>query len=66
MPSHLQCALSRRQWLQAELALAAHYGFDPEKNGVYKAASRLKENTTISRTGYGELKIKVWTSVQLR
>lgn len=30
------------------------------ENEIYKAAIRLKKNSTISRTGYGELRVKVW------
>jgi hypothetical protein len=41
--------------------LADHYGINPrDTNGRYKAAMQLKASTNISRTGYGELRIKVW------
>jgi uncharacterized protein involved in exopolysaccharide biosynthesis len=41
--------------------LYAHYKMDTTaSNAREKAALRLRKNTTISRTGYGELKVKVW------
>lgn len=44
-----------------EFNLAAHYSIDTTQGDAPdKAALRLKKNTTINRTGYGELKIKVW------
>jgi hypothetical protein len=44
-----------------EFNLAAHYGIDTmQGDAPDKAALRLKKNTTVNRTGYGELKIKVW------
>ncbi|HEU4472502.1 MAG TPA: Wzz/FepE/Etk N-terminal domain-containing protein [Flavisolibacter sp.] len=43
-----------------ELNLTEHYGFGGDPEGDYKAAVELKKNTKINRTGYGELKIKVW------
>lgn len=42
-----------------DLGLAAHYGID-EKEAVYRAALRLQKSSNISRSAYGELKIKVW------
>jgi hypothetical protein len=42
------------------LDLPAHYDMAPEEEGLYKAAMVLKKNTRINRSGYGELKIKVW------
>lgn len=44
-----------------EFNLAAHYGIDTTQGDAPdKAVLRLKKNTTVTRTGYGELKIKVW------
>jgi hypothetical protein len=40
--------------------LAAHYGIKASDEAVYKAALKLKKNSHIARSGYGELKIKVW------
>jgi hypothetical protein len=42
-----------------DLKLAAYYGLGSENN-LYKAASRLKKNSAITRTGYGELRVKAW------
>lgn len=39
--------------------LAAYYGITNE-SAVYKAALKFKKGTDISRSAYGELKIKVW------
>ncbi len=39
--------------------LAAHYGIRDEHE-VYEAAAKLKKNSTINRSAYGELKIRVW------
>jgi hypothetical protein len=49
-------------WAAAnEFNLAAHYGLDTTQgDATDKAALRLKKNTTVNRTGYGELKIRVW------
>ncbi|QEC57591.1 hypothetical protein [Flavisolibacter ginsenosidimutans] len=41
--------------------LATHYNLDRAANdALEKAALRLRKNSDISRTGYGELKVKVW------
>ena len=41
--------------------LAKHYGIDQAANdALEKAALTLRKNTDVKRTGYGELKIKVW------
>lgn len=40
--------------------LAAHYDIKASDEAIYKAALKLKKNSHISRSGYGELKIKVW------
>ncbi|MFL5741903.1 MAG: hypothetical protein ACJ75B_16895 [Flavisolibacter sp.] len=44
----------------SELNLADHYQIPDQGEGLYKAAIQLKKNSSISRSGYGELKIKVW------
>lgn len=43
-----------------ELNLPAHYSIEVSVEGLYKAAVQLKKNTKINRSGYGELKVKVW------
>lgn len=43
-----------------ELNLAAHYHLDANGEAFYKAALQLKKNTRINRSGFGELKIRVW------
>ena len=43
-----------------ELVLTPYYGFKNDPEGPYKAAMELKKNTRINRTGFGELKVKVW------
>jgi uncharacterized protein involved in exopolysaccharide biosynthesis len=43
------------------LNLAAHYRFGDENAGEH-AAQRLKRRTTVSKSEWGELKIKVWDS----
>ncbi len=43
-----------------ELNLAAHYGYDNDGEALYKATMKLKKESKISRSAYGELKIKVW------
>jgi len=43
-----------------ELSLAPHYGFDNGGDGPQRAAVELKKNSSITRSGYGELKVKVW------
>lgn len=40
--------------------LTSHYKLSASDHAIYKAARRLKTNTDISKSGYGELKIKVW------
>ena len=40
--------------------LPGHYLINSSKEGMFKAAMKLKANSSISRSGYGELKIKVW------
>jgi hypothetical protein len=43
-----------------DLNLAAHYGIGASGESNFKAAVKLKKNSSISHSGYGELKIKVW------
>lgn len=43
-----------------ELKLASHYEMGNDGEGPFKAAMELKKNSRISRSAYGELKIKVW------
>ncbi len=43
-----------------ELDLAPHYGFENDGEAFYKASMKLKKESKISRSAYGELKIKVW------
>ena len=40
--------------------LAEHYGIPNSGEADYKAALKLQKHTEISRSGYGELQIKVW------
>jgi hypothetical protein len=40
--------------------LGEHYSFGNSTEGTYLAAIRLKKNSKISRSSYGELKVKVW------
>jgi hypothetical protein len=43
-----------------ELNLPGHYLIDPAGEGFYKSAMKLKKNTRINRSSYGELKVHVW------
>ena len=43
----------------SNLNLAAHYKIS-SRDALFKAAQELKDNTKIARSGYGELRIKVW------
>ena len=43
-----------------ELELAPHYGLETNSEGAARAAVELKKNSNIARSGYGELKVKVW------
>lgn len=43
-----------------ELNLASYYSIDAGGEAFYKAAMKLKNSTRISRSSYGELKVKVW------
>jgi capsular polysaccharide biosynthesis protein len=40
--------------------LAAHYGIQESDESLYKAALKLKKNSRIQRSAYGELLVKVW------
>lgn len=47
--------------LAKDFSLVSHYDLSSnDSTALYQAAKRLKKNTDISRTGYGELRIKVW------
>jgi hypothetical protein len=43
-----------------EFKLDQHYKMGPSIESVYDAALQLKKDTKINRSGYGELKVKVW------
>jgi uncharacterized protein involved in exopolysaccharide biosynthesis len=43
-----------------DLNLVTHYLISRSADSVHKAAMKLKNNSKISRSAYGELKIKVW------
>lgn len=43
-----------------QLQLANHYPVQHTKNNTYEAAKKLKHNTNIIKSDYGELKVKVW------
>ena len=43
-----------------EFNLDSHYGINPSSESIYNAVIRLKKDSKISRTGYGELQVKVW------
>jgi hypothetical protein len=43
-----------------EFNLDQHYGYGSSGESWYKAAVRLKKNSKIARSAYGELKVKVW------
>jgi hypothetical protein len=43
-----------------EFKLAEHYNISTSGESGYKAAVKLKKNSKISRSAYGELKVKVW------
>lgn len=45
--------------LASTFNLATHYALE-DKDRLYKAAQKLKKNSDISRSAYGELKIRVW------
>jgi capsular polysaccharide biosynthesis protein len=40
--------------------LAPHYGIEASDESLYKAALKLKKNSRIQRSAYGELVVKVW------
>lgn len=43
-----------------EFNLDQHYKMTPSGESIYGAALKLKKNSRINRSGYGELKVKVW------
>jgi uncharacterized protein involved in exopolysaccharide biosynthesis len=43
-----------------ELQLPEHYSMATSGEGPFEAAMRLKRNSRINRSSYGELKVKVW------
>ena len=43
-----------------EFKLADHYNIKPSGESNYKAVVKLKKNSRIAKTAYGELQIKVW------
>lgn len=43
-----------------KLQLAEHYEYGGGEEGLYKAVLRLRKNSRINRSAYGELKVKVW------
>lgn len=48
-----------------ELRLPEHYSINSGEEGIYKAAIKLKKNTRITRSSYGELKVKVWDNYKI-
>jgi capsular polysaccharide biosynthesis protein len=44
----------------SDLNLSAHYGIEASDESLYKAALKLKKNSKIQRSAYGELLVKVW------
>ena len=43
-----------------ELNLQTHYNIDSSGESWYKAALRLRKNSRVAKSAYGELKVKVW------
>jgi uncharacterized protein involved in exopolysaccharide biosynthesis len=43
-----------------DLRLTEHYRFDNTRNGTERAVQKLKRNSSINKSEWGELKIKVW------
>ncbi|HEY0354606.1 MAG TPA: hypothetical protein VGC29_00300 [Flavisolibacter sp.] len=43
-----------------DLGLASHYGISESGESSHKAVEKLKKNSKLSRSAYGELKVKVW------
>jgi phosphoglycerate-specific signal transduction histidine kinase len=43
-----------------EFKLEEHYRIGASAESLYDAATKLKKNSKINRSGYGELKVKVW------
>lgn len=46
--------------LTNEFDLVAHYQLKISKNATHEAVKKLKENSRISKTAYGELSVRVW------
>ncbi len=44
------------------LNLTGHYGFAADANGWEKAVRKLKRNTSVAKSEWGELKLKAWDS----
>jgi uncharacterized protein involved in exopolysaccharide biosynthesis len=42
------------------LYITQHYGFESSRNGVERALQKLKRNSSIAKSEWGELKVKVW------
>ena len=40
--------------------LGEHYSYGNSNEGIYLAAVKLKKNSKIARSSYGELKVKIW------
>lgn len=43
-----------------DLGLVAHYKLDNNSEAEFNAILKLRKNSKVSRSGYGELKVKVW------
>jgi uncharacterized protein involved in exopolysaccharide biosynthesis len=43
-----------------DLHLTQHYHFESSRNGVERAVQKLKRNSNIAKSEWGELKVKVW------
>jgi hypothetical protein len=43
-----------------EFGLDAHYGLNPSGESQFRAAMRLKKDSKIARSAFGELQVKVW------
>jgi uncharacterized protein involved in exopolysaccharide biosynthesis len=43
-----------------DLHLTQHYKFENSRNGVERAVQKLKRNSNIAKSEWGELKVKVW------
>src|SRR6476620_4768446 len=45
-----------------DLNLAVHYGFAADANGIERAVRKVKHHTSVTKSEWGELKIKAWDS----